>query len=130
MNLPIIKSPISLSSKEFFEYIWEKSFQDNKNKIKANNTFFKPYILELDNEVIIYADIPEVLEEDITISYEHFFLIISIKNLNITNNDFNITSTKASCEVRRIFYIPYIDIDTLSLNVENGELALSIKKCI
>ncbi|WP_238886535.1 Hsp20 family protein [Clostridium sp. YIM B02551] len=130
MNLPIIKSPISLNSKEFFEYIWKKTFLDNKNIIKTNNSFFKPCILELDNEIIIYADIPEVSEENITISYEHFFLIISIKNLNITNTALNITSTKASSEVRRIFYIPNIDIDTLSLNVEDGELALSIKKCI
>ncbi|MBL4930514.1 hypothetical protein [Clostridium paridis] len=130
MNLPIIKSPISLNSKEFFEYIWDKTFLDNNNIIKTNNSFFKPCILELDNEIIIYADIPELSEENITIGYEHFFLIISIKNLNITNTALNIASSNASSEVRRIFYIPNIDIDTLSLNVEDGELALSIKKCI
>src|SRR5476649_2545001 len=130
MNLPIIKSPISLSSKEFFDYTWEKSFPDNKNILNPNNSLFKPYILELDNEIIIYADIPEVSEENITINYEHFFLIISIKDLPLTNNEFTVISTKNPSEIRRIFYIPNIDIGTLSLTVKNRELALSIKKCI
>lgn len=129
IDLLPIKSGYSMTSRDFFNMLWEETFIKENFKILKNEKNFKTHVLETSKEFIVYADIPGVTEKDLTINYENNFLIISITRKSDTlDNSHTVFNERYYGETRRMFYMPDIDINTISFTLDNGELALSLKK--
>lgn len=118
-RLPI-KPTYSMNSSELFKLLWEAIFLNKCSNLTKNTKILKTHVLETNTEFIVYADIPTILKEDITISYENNFLILTINEKTNSMGEEN--------QIQRLFYMPNIDISSTSYNLEKNELALSVKK--
>lgn len=125
--LPMTSTNI-MTSKEFFDLIWTDVFYDKKIPILKNQNSFKADLKETNDTYFIEADIPGVDRENIEISYINKFLIISTKRFQSQNNSKVVNQERSFGEYKRMFYLGAVDMDSLKINYENGELKLSIKK--
>lgn len=125
--LPMTSTNI-MTSKEFFDLIWTDVFYDKKIPILKNQNSFKADLKETNDTYFIDADIPGVNRENIEISYINKFLIISIKRFQAQNNSKILNQERSFGEYKRMFYLGSVDMNSLQINYENGELKLSIKK--
>ncbi len=125
--LPMTSTNI-MTSKEFFDLIWTDVFYDKKIPILKNQNSFKADLTETNDTYFIDADIPGVNRENIEISYINKFLIISIKRFQSQNNTKILNQERSFGEYKRMFYLGSVDMNSLQINYENGELKLSIKK--
>ena len=123
-----MKSTNIMTSKEFFDLIWADVFCDKKISILKNQNSFKADLKETKDTYFIEADIPGVSRENIEISYVNKFLVISTKRLKSKNNGKVVNQERSFGEYKRMFYLGTVDMDSLEINYENGELKLSIKK--
>lgn len=123
------KSTYSMTSREFFDVLWEKVYLNEDFKILENEKNFKTHVLETSKEFIVYADIPGVDKQDLTITYENNFLVIAIKRAEAyTTSTDTLFNERYYGETRRMFYVPDIKIETIRYTLEKGELALSLQK--
>ncbi|GIM28955.1 heat-shock protein [Clostridium polyendosporum] len=129
LSLLPMRSTNFMTSKEFFDLVWNDVFCEKKLPFLCNNENFKVDLQENDNYYIINADLPGVGKKDIEINYIDNFLVISAhRKKNIDHNFSTLVQEKPYGEFRRMFYVSDINLKKISTSFYNGELKLTIPK--
>lgn len=129
LSLLPMRSTNFMTSKEFFDLVWNDVFCEKKLPVLLNNQNFKVDLKENKDYYIINADLPGITKEDIEINYIDNFLVISAHRKNTMDHNFStLVQEKLYGEFRRMFYVSDINFEKISTSFYNGELKLVIPK--
>lgn len=127
------KSDHIARSEEIFDQFFDNFFRGDVLKHYKNTesicSSFKVDVIDATDRYILVAELPGIIKENVTLSYEANNLTISAIQCTSCNQDVNyIRKERYDGEFQRTFYVDNIQADSIDARFENGILYVTLMK--